>query len=279
MLDIIDVLSLAGARQKPNDDVFGLAGNRVWVIDGATGLGDPIVSETSDAAWLAHRASQLFSKHSATDDTLAMMEAVALDLEFAFLREQRRPARERWEIPCGAFMLLTARGGGVCELAWTSDCRAILIGADGELHSFGATPASEAREAGGIVGAPSADPAERFRTPEAQARLRAGRARYNAPGGPFTLAPDRAFVQGVKIARVSLKAPGQALLMTDGFAALELRYGEIGASDFVAEARAQGLAKLAIRLREIEEKLDPAAVRFPRWKRSDDATAALVAIA
>ncbi len=256
-----------------------MARNRVWVIDGATGLGDPIVSDTSDAAWLAHRANELFVRHAGCHDAMPMLESVAKDLEAAFLRERRRAPLERWGIPCGAFMMLTARNDGVCELAWTADCRAILVGSDGETHAFGATAESEAREAGGAAAVRVADPAERLRAPESLARLRAGRARYNQPGGPFTLAPDPAFVAGVRTARVALKTPAHALLMTDGFAALELRYGDIGAAAFVAAAREEGLVRLALRLRHIEEELDPAAVRFPRWKRSDDATAALVAIA
>ncbi len=279
MLDLIDAVTLAGSRRRPNEDAFGRAGNRAWVIDGATGLGDPIVSSTSDAAWLATRASHFFAARAHVEDTRAMMAMVADDLQQAFLRERRREPRERWEIPCGAFMMLTMGEGEACELAWLGDCRAILEGADGRLQAFGATPASEAREAGEAANYAGEDPAARYRAPQALAMLRAGRARFNTPGHAAVLAPESGFVAGVTIRQATFAPPGHALLMTDGFAAIELRYGDIGAGPLVAAAREKGLARLAIRLREIEEELDPDAVRHPRWKRSDDATAMLLAAA
>ncbi|WP_342362892.1 protein phosphatase 2C domain-containing protein [Terrarubrum flagellatum] len=277
LLDIIDAVSLAGSRLKPNEDAYGLARNRAWVIDGATGLGDPIVSTTSDAAWVAHRANELFARHAAIADTAVMMESVAADLEYAFLRERRREPEARWEIPCASFMMLSAIDGRTCELAWLGDCRVILVGANGELQAFGATPASEAKEADQVpVGIK--DLAERLRSQDALAQLRAGRARYNTPEFAAILAPDASFAPRVKRARIELNAPAHALLMTDGFAALELRFRDIGASAFIPAALESGLARLALRLRTIEEEVDPEAVRFSRWKRSDDATAALVAI-
>lgn len=277
LIDIIDTLSLAGSRSKPNDDMFGLAGNRVWVIDGATSLGDPIVSATSDAAWLAHRASQFFAKYAGVVDTRAMMDAVAADLDDAFNRERERPPVDRWEIPIGAFMMLTVLSEEACEIAWMSDCRAILQDADGVIHSFGATPESEAREANSVIGA-ALDPAKSERGSEELIKLRLARSRYNKPGGPLILGPHSGFSAGVKTAKVTLKRPAQVLLMTDGFSALELRYSATDAASFIASARRDGLARLALKLREIEERDDPDGRRFPRWKRSDDATAALIAL-
>lgn len=276
MLHLIDAVSLAGSRTRPNEDFLGRAADRVWVIDGATGLGDPIVSAASDAAWLAALASECFSRHARLADTRAMMAAVAANLDAAFRSERSRPPQERWEIPCASFLMLTDRGAAGCEIAWLGDCRVILRSEDSALMAFGATAESEAREAGFVARHAIGDPAARYREPGALAALRVSRARYNEPGMPAILAPESGFAPKVRIERLALKRPAQALLMTDGFAALELRYGHVATADFILAAQADGLAATGARLRAIEEKEDPDGTRFPRWKRSDDATAALV---
>jgi hypothetical protein len=278
VIDLIDVVSLAGARARANEDAFGRAGARVWTIDGATGLGDPIVSPTSDAAWLSARASEMFARHAGLDDTRAMIAAAAADLESAFLRERTRAPQARWEIPCGSFMMLTDRGAAGVELAWIGDCRCILRDVDGAVRGFGADPDSEAKEAAVARQVVGADPVARYRQPQALAMLRAGRALYNTPGHGAILAPEAAFAPHVKIATATPARPATALVMTDGFAALELRYRDIDAPAFAAAAREEGLARLGSRLRAIEEERDPDGVIFPRWKRSDDATAALIAL-
>jgi hypothetical protein len=68
-------------------------------------------------------------------------------------------------------------------------------------------------------------------------------------------------------------APGDdILLMSDGFSALIDAYGALDQAALMAELAGQGLARLAIRLREIEAA-DGDCSRFPRFKTSDDATA------
>ncbi|MBC7769764.1 MAG: hypothetical protein H7124_13365, partial [Phycisphaerales bacterium] len=58
MLTLVEAISLAGDRAKQNDDAYGFAGDRAWVIDGATDLHDkPIADAASDATWIAHSAN------------------------------------------------------------------------------------------------------------------------------------------------------------------------------------------------------------------------------
>ena len=51
--ELIDSLSLPGNPEKPNDDAFGFGDQAALVLDGATGLGEPLMPGKSDAAWLA----------------------------------------------------------------------------------------------------------------------------------------------------------------------------------------------------------------------------------
>jgi hypothetical protein len=279
-LDVIDAISLAGSRHRPNEDSFGRAGKRVWVIDGATSLCDhPLVPGSSDAAWIAMRANEAFTRHAGMADTRRMLLAVADDLETAFIAERARAPQEPWEMPCAAFLMLTVRDRSDLEIASLGDCRCLIHTADHLTHAFGATPESDAREAAHASRHAAGQGSDaRIRTPEVLAMLRANRAKVNTPGHLHVLAPDRSFVEGLRLEGVSLRAASHALLMTDGFAALNLRYRDFTDEAFVPAALDSGLARLAMRLRKIEDDIDPDCTRHPRWKRSDDASAVLVEI-
>ena len=76
--------------------------------------------------------------------------------------------------------------------------------------------------------------------------------------------------------RVLKPRPGAAILLaSDGFLALAGDYGAYGAAGLMQAAMARGLAPLGEELRAIEEA-DAEGVKFPRFKKSDDATALLL---
>jgi hypothetical protein len=269
---LLDAVTLAGNRTRPNDDRWGMSGNRAWVIDGATGLGETLMPGGSDAAWIAQRASEAMARHAAIADTRAMMTAVADDLAVAFRADQRRAPIADWEVPCGSFMMATLRSETI-ELVGLGDCRAILRGAEGAIATLGADRASEAREAAFAARHRETGSEPRYRSHEALEALRAARSRFAAADGDFILVPDRMFLPALRPAEWPVAEGAELLLMTDGFAALELRYAATDAAALVAAARRDGLAALAGQIRSIENVEDPAGEKFPRWKRSDDATA------
>jgi hypothetical protein len=274
---LLDAVTLAGNRARPNDDRWGMSGRRAWVIDGATGLGETIMPGGSDAAWIAQRASEAMTRHAAIADTRTMMAAVADDLAAAFRAEQLRAPIADWEVPCASFMMATLHDDGL-ELVGLGDCRGILSGPDGAITTLGADRTSEAREAAFAARHHQTGNEPRYRSHEALEALRAARSRFAAADGDFILVPDRMFLPSLRPVGWPAVEGAELLLMTDGFAALELRYGAIDAAALVAAARSDGLAALAGHLRHIETMDDPAGEKFPRWKRSDDATALHLAI-
>lgn len=275
MLTIIDQISLGGFRHKANEDRVGAAGRHAWVIDGATGLGEPFMGGASDAAWLAQVTHEALTRHAELPQA-ALLEAMAAEITERFAAERRRALGPAWELPCGAFMLASVDDAGV-SLAWTGDCRAVVDA--GFVMEFGATARSEADEAGLVSRfGGGGEAAERYRTPDALAMLREMRGLMLAEGAALILCPDVSFLKRVTTARV--EAPSaDLLLMTDGFAAAELRYGLVaGARGMLAEALGAGLAAIASKLRVFEVETDPDSRLKPRWKRSDDASAILLKI-
>lgn len=118
-------------------------------------------------------------------------------------------------------------------------------------------------------------------TPEHAARVSklvsAQRHLRNTPGGYWVAATnptaaDEAITGSVELARVR-----QAALLTDGASRLVDSFGILTWADLLTLLRTEGPAALIARTREAELS-DPTGERWPRFKRSDDATAAYVTI-
>jgi Protein phosphatase 2C len=272
--EIIDAISLAGSRAKVNDDTYGMAGHRIWVIDGATGLGDPLLPGHSDAAWVARTANRLLHAHHGVRDTVQLVQAVIAGILSAFEAERLRPPGGRWELPCASLLLLTLTPDAV-EAAWLGDCRGILdIG--GTLHTCGETPEGEAAERawagslGGHLGAGAM-----LRSAQVIQALRDSRDSYNTGRGRWVLGLEPAAAQHMEHAVFAREGTVRGLLMSDGYSALELKYQRYGARALLDASSDKGLAAMGVELRAIEEIEDPAGARWPRFKQSDDATAVL----
>jgi hypothetical protein len=72
--------------------------------------------------------------------------------------------------------------------------------------------------------------------------------------------------------------PATGLLCTDGFADIVDNYALCAATELVGRAASDGLGALLARIRHIEREADPNGLSFPRYKRSDDASAILLRV-
>jgi hypothetical protein len=61
--EFLDSLSVPGAPAHPNEDAFGLLPNAAVVLDGATGLSEPLMPGKSDAGWLAKFGARRLLAH------------------------------------------------------------------------------------------------------------------------------------------------------------------------------------------------------------------------
>ena len=272
--EIIDSLSVAGNRAKPNDDAFGAAGNRLWVLDGATGLGASLLPGSSDAAWLSRTANRLLHVHHAMRDSVQLVRTVIAGLSSAFEQECVVRPEARWQLPCAALLLLTFELDRT-EAVWLGDCRAILdIG--GRIVSCGETEEGEAaeREWAALLGEGIPAPAM-LKSEKVMAALRESRDGFNTGHGRWVLGLEPRAADHMQSAVFEGGAATVGLAMSDGFSALELKYRRYTAERLLAAAPERGLAALAGELRAIEEREDADGRAFPRFKRSDDATAVL----
>lgn len=272
MLTFVEAISLAGDRNKQNDDAYGFTGPRAWVIDGATDLHDaPLSAHASDASWLAQYVNRRLYEPFGNDWASSLRELSRQAAESFHMTVKQN--YERWQSPIASMLMVVERGARVHGVEF-GDCRLFAVDADGAVHAKGGREG--AREAEAAAAATQTDAAkpllERAETLE---RLRRGRAALNQPGAEWAFCLDPACADHARAWFVDLKLPAHLLLMTDGFALLADQYGAYDPAGLVRAALDKGLQELGRELRAIEAE-DVGATRHPRFKASDDATALLM---
>ena len=279
-MQLLQSLSLPGDPAKSNEDAFGFGDQAAVVIDGATPLGDGLMPGPSDAAWIAQFGARRLLAHlrDGVSARKALRAALA-DTQKSFEALRRHEPEEMWQTPCASMMLAVANKNGL-ELLWFGDCAALLKQGDGPVTVIGETfdkRAAEAARAQTIAREKKLSPAAGLNRPEFLGTLRATRNRINS-GRYWLFSPDVKAAAHVS-RRVIKAAPGSTLLLaTDGFLALASDYGAYSADSLMTAAQEKGLAALGEELRAIEAG-DSGGDKFPRFKKSDDATALLLRLA
>jgi hypothetical protein len=275
--EILDTLSIPGDPYKPNDDAFGHVDTAAVVLDGATSLGDPLMPGDSDAAWIAHFGARRLMTHAKDGDAPqdALRHTLA-DAEKSFQALRRRAPEAMWEMPCASMAFAVEAEGGF-DFLWYGDCAGLLHHGPGAADVLGESFAKKSQEsarAARLAKEKNLSPAAGINRPEFLSALRKARNHLNS-GSHWAFSPDQRAAEHVASRRVAADAGATLLLASDGFLALVTDYGRYTAHTLMDKAIAKGLGILADELREIEDA-DPQGHKFPRFKKSDDATAVLL---
>jgi serine/threonine protein phosphatase PrpC len=274
--ELIDTLSLPGDAAKANEDSSAHDTNAAVVLDGATPLGDGLMPGPSDAAWISHFGARRILAHlRGGDGPRKALRAALVDTQKSFEALRRMPPQDVWQTPCASMMLAAQAEGGL-EFLWFGDCAALLKQGDGAVQIVGETLDTRAAEAGRAQklsqekGQPSTDRAQFIDA------LRATRNHINS-GTYWLFSPDVKAASHVSRRVIKASLGATLLLASDGFLALASDYGAYSADTLMAAALDKGLAALGEELRAIEAG-DAGGAKFPRFKKSDDATALLLAL-
>jgi serine/threonine protein phosphatase PrpC len=279
-LELLDSLSLPGDPTKPNEDSFAAISRMAAVFDGATGLGELLMPGKSDAQWIAQFAARRLRAHAELGDApREWLRAAARDTEKSFTALRRRPPQAQYEIAF-ASMMMAALDGERLALLWLGDCAALVRSPGGVLQIAGETMEQRARErerAARLAGARGANPAAAGVREEFLPALRESRNRVNTEDGNWLFAPDPACADRAEEIRIPVAPGARILLASDGFLALASDYERYTPEELFAAAATRGLESLGTELRAVEAA-DPEGTKFPRFKRSDDATALLLRV-
>jgi hypothetical protein len=279
-LELVDSLSIPGDPAKPNEDSFVAVPYLAAVFDGATGLGERLMPGISDAQWIAQFGARRLRAHAEEGEggLRDWLRAAAADAEKSFKALRRRAPVENYEIAYASAMIIAPRDDGL-DLLWFGDCAALLRDPSGALTMLGDTidkREGERARVGRLV-KPGRGPAAAGVRDEFLPALRASRNVVNTPGGDWLFAPDESCADHAKEAHVAVRVDSLVLVASDGFLALVSDYERYTPETLFAAAERHGLAPLGDELRSIEAA-DPDGLRYPRFKRSDDATALLLAL-
>jgi hypothetical protein len=307
-LQLLDSLSLPGDPAKANEDAFGHRDTAAVVIDGATMLGDGLMPGPSDAAWIAQfGARRLMAQLDDGNGARKALRAALADTQKSFEALRRHEPEDVWQTPCASMMLafcapsalriasdatgtspasaLTRAQGRRAgekieiEFLWFGDCAALIKQGDGAVVTVGETMdkrAAEAERARVIAKEKNLSPASGLRRPEFIDALRAARNRINS-GNNWLFSPDVRAASHVSRRMVKAQPGSTVLLATDGLVALVSDYGAYSTDGLMAAALDKGLAALGEELRAIEAG-DVGGDKFPRFKKSDDATGLLLRV-
>jgi hypothetical protein len=208
------------------------------------------------------------------------LRATLEDAEKSFAGLRRRAPKENWENPYASMMFVVAHAKGMNAL-WFGDCGALVKQPDSDVVIVGeafAKRAAEARRVKMLAEAKGLAPASGANRPEFLSALRAARNTVNTEKGGWLFGPDSTAAGNARSAKVAVSSGTVILLASDGFLALVGDYERYVAKGLIAAAETKGLATLGEELRAIEEG-DPEGRRYPRFKKSDDATALLLKLA
>ena len=264
--DFLQSISVAGDAAKANDDRLGCGDALAWIIDGATDLGTPgLVGMRGGAAWIAMEANAAFA--AAGDSGIrAICTAVFARLARRFDAVRQRDPESDWEIPSAAFLLARVMPDRL-ELGWLGDCTALLKHGD-TISSVGPGADDKVAERAHATRLAANGLGQAIRPGAITDSLRRQRERPDR----YVLSPQPAMADKVEVTTVEASPGDELLMMSDGFSALIGDYAAMNPVDLFAALPTHGLAGLVGRLRAIEQD-DADCRRFPRFKRSDDASA------
>jgi hypothetical protein len=274
-LEICTAVSDAGG--PVNEDIVGYTRDCAWVIDGATGVGNGLTDEPSDAAWFARTADAALRKLLPNSADLATAEVLRLVVKHcreSLQREARREAVDRSEYPCAAIALVRVREGGL-ELTTLGDCRIVYRDpGEGAVRLFGPSRIEifERRTLGLMARLihdnPGLQPSELRRSLAPQ--LQENRRSMNTPDGYWVLSIDEEAVDHLD--QITIPSTGELVaLASDGFLRLVELFHALPPAGLLEIRDNAGARSTLENLRRLEAG-DPQCRAFLRVKASDDAS-------
>ena len=279
-LELIESLSLPGAEDRPNEDSYAVSERVAAVFDGATGLGERLMPGPSDAQWIAQFGARRLRAHAENGERglRDWLRGAATDAEKSYAALRKRPPLENYEIAYASAVMATATDAEL-QVLWFGDCAALLRTETGAFVLLGDTldkRESERARVNRLTRPGHKGPAAAGVRDEFLPALRAARNAVNT-GTEWLFGPDAACADHAKEARVAVTPGSPVLLASDGFLALASDYGRYTPEALFAAVLERGLAPLGQEVRAIEAA-DPDGIKYPRFKRSDDATALLLRV-
>ncbi|MFE1383461.1 integrase [Streptomyces sp. NPDC058740] len=256
-----------------NEDSVHASPTGIVVLDGLSAPKDLPMGCIHGTPWFVRQLGTCLI-NLIGDDAVPLREA--LRIAIGKVNDQHRDtcALTQEAVPASTVVMVRTRGDALDYLVLSDTVLILDLGADG-IRTITDKRVDEV--AGEEMRAALQGPTG---TPEHAARVSAlvtvQRRLRNQPGGYWVAATDPAAADEAITGTVALTQVRQAALLTDGASRLVDTFGILTWAQLLDVLRDEGPAALIARTREAE-LADPAGERWPRFKQSDDATAAYMA--
>lgn len=275
-LSILEAASLKGDGDH-NEDIYGMESGFAWVLDGATGVAaSSIAAHTSDAGWYVERIDaelrKAIQKQPAIQRQALLQDAVrAVEADYqAAIAIQPEPSFP----PSAAFAMLQADDHYI-ELSGLGDCAALFTTKEGNIGYFESDQRNpiDSHSIQHLI-------AEQNKAPDTDHKeivdritpiLQRNRSRMNTPEGYWILSFSQPALDHIHTERITVDPNEPIILMSDGFTrALEM-FDAMDEAKLYQTILSNGVSYVGERLRQREAD-DASCRRYPRFKKSDDAT-------
>ncbi|WP_140985902.1 protein phosphatase 2C domain-containing protein [Asticcacaulis tiandongensis] len=274
----LKIISSGSDQGSPyNEDLYGAVRDRVWLLDGATGLAPSRFENSSDAQWLVRAFSDYFS--TADGDTVEVLKGAIDTMRAQYIATGPLP-EVLYAMPSTGLSMVREVGADI-EIASLADVKAYVVLKSGEVQVIGGGPleALDAALADELVKVQAVHGAMDLKASRAHVEhiIRANREKMNRDGGYWVLSLDPVCLTGLEVVRIPTEDVSHILLATDGFYDLWERYEPKSFAKVVHALMAGKGEALITRLRAIERH-DEWGEQFPRVKLHDDASWVLIEV-
>ena len=257
-----------------NEDTVHVSPTGVVVLDGLSAPKDLPMGCTHGTPWFVRQLGTCLI-NLIGDNTVALREALRTAIAAVNNLHRDTCALGQEAVPASTVVMIREQDDVLDYLVLSDNVLVLDLGDEG-IQTIADKRVEEV--AGEEMRAALQGPAG---TPEHAARVSAlvtvQRRLRNRPGGYWVAATNPAAADEAITGTVDLDKVRQAALLTDGASRLVDSFGTLSWAQLLDLLRAEGPAALIARTREAE-LADPAGEQWPRFKRSDDATAAYVRI-
>jgi|AntRauTorcE11897_2_1112592.scaffolds.fasta_scaffold00095_16 hypothetical protein len=269
--------TLSFAGKIHNEDAATFNNKSAWVLDGATGLGKNIISKTSDASWYSQQWDR-YLKNNINDTSKTLNEIFKTGMtqikkEYDKLSSNQKV--DNIDMPSAGIALIRQNNKRI-EYFLLGDCMLSIKFVNqishfkmqelDKLDKISIKQMIKTYNEGGYKNL-----VDTRQDKSVQSILTKNRLLKNTKNGYWVLGFEKQAIDNALTGFIE-NNNYEILLMSDGFYAIKDKYQTANYNQIFEIAKKEGIKQIYKNIRQIEEQ-DYSANKYPRFKKSDDASA------
>ena len=275
----LEKVSAPAEQKKVNEDDLYFSDSVAFVLDGATGLGEPLIhNEESDASWFVKNLKSFLKSRFTNDESVEESLFYAVKkTKYLFDSITLKSNVKKFQVPSSGLILVYLKEQTL-NIHRLGDCEIYCLLEDGQIWTFPKSPLESFDNYS--ISLLQNELASGKPFPEARKAiaptLRRTRSKMNSPGGYSALSPDLEYTKYLEKKEIDAKNVSKILLCSDGFSTSFKQYGICKIEEILSKS-GPSLKKIIKEIRKVEND-DESLLKHPRLKPQDDATAIIIEV-